>query len=206
MEEKPDTSAAKVLVLTHRAQAEMWSLDLVVEGHGPGPLAPGDVGHGLLMGQQHSPQPVGMARSSSSKYIPCHGRTGSWHGGSSQSEVSPCESLFPPGTPHLQPQASPSHHDQPTHHQYQSARCPRSLLASSSFLSPCESELFRDGSRGLDGGGFFAATLLNRKEAQTSEGKNSVDSLKELFILKSEARFIQYFEKYSPGHGGEHHP
>jgi hypothetical protein len=66
-EEKPHTSA-KLLVLTHGPQAEMWSLDLVVEEHGPGPLAPGDVEHGLLMGQ-HSPQPVGMARSSSSKYI-----------------------------------------------------------------------------------------------------------------------------------------
>eukprot|EP00090_Calanus_glacialis_P007849 TRINITY_DN16279_c0_g1_i2.p1 TRINITY_DN16279_c0_g1~~TRINITY_DN16279_c0_g1_i2.p1 ORF type:complete len:388 (-),score=164.66 TRINITY_DN16279_c0_g1_i2:87-1250(-) len=47
-EEEPDTSAAKLLVLTHGSQAEVWSLDLVVEEYGPGPLAPGDVEHGLL--------------------------------------------------------------------------------------------------------------------------------------------------------------
>ena len=29
-EEEPDTSAAKLLVLTHGSQAEVWSLDLVV--------------------------------------------------------------------------------------------------------------------------------------------------------------------------------
>ena len=82
-------------------------------------------------------------------------------------------------------------------------------------VADCVSELFLDGSRGLDGAGFFAATLLNRKETQTSKKKNSLDSLKELFILKSEARFIRYFEKKynldlqkdnTPGHGGEHHP
>jgi len=47
-EEDPDTSAARLLVLTHGSQAEVWSLDIVVEEHGPGPLAPGDVEHGLL--------------------------------------------------------------------------------------------------------------------------------------------------------------
>ena len=54
----------------------------------------------------------------------------------------------------------------------------------SMVVADCVSELFLDGSRGLDGAGFFAATLLNRKETQTSKGKNSLDSLKELFILK----------------------
>ena len=49
MEEEPDTSAGKLLVLTHGSQAEVWSLDLVVDEYGPGPLAPGDVEHGLLM-------------------------------------------------------------------------------------------------------------------------------------------------------------
>ena len=39
----------KLLVLTHGSQAEVWSLDLVVDEYGPGPLAPGDVEHGLLM-------------------------------------------------------------------------------------------------------------------------------------------------------------
>ena len=77
-EKEPDTSVAKLLVLIQ--VAEVWSLDLGVEEHEPGPLAPGDVEHGLLklrsrmlvemsrMGL-HLPQPLGMARSSSSKYI-----------------------------------------------------------------------------------------------------------------------------------------
>ena len=60
-------------------------------------------------------------------------------------------------------------------------------------LADCESELVRDGSRGLEGGAFFAATLLNRKEAQTSKGKHSMDALKDFYALKSDARFIQYF-------------
>ena len=38
-------------------------------------------------------------------------------------------------------------------------------------VADCKSELFRDGSRGLEGGAFFLATLLNRKEAQTSKGR-----------------------------------
>jgi len=46
--EDPDTSAARLLVLTHGPKAEVWSLDIVVEEHGPGPLSPGDVEHGLL--------------------------------------------------------------------------------------------------------------------------------------------------------------
>ena len=33
-------------------------------------------------------------------------------------------------------------------------------------VADCESELFRDSSRGLDGGAFFLATLLNRKDAK----------------------------------------
>ena len=76
-EEELDTSAAKLLVLTLGSKAEVCSLDL-------GPLLLGMWGMvcsgyrmlvemswmlpSLLMGQ-HSPQPVGMARSSSSKYI-----------------------------------------------------------------------------------------------------------------------------------------
>ena len=71
-EKEPDTSVAKLLVLIQ--VAEVWSLDLGVEEHEPGPLAPGDVEHGLLklrsrmlvemsrMGL-HLPQPLGMARS-----------------------------------------------------------------------------------------------------------------------------------------------
>jgi len=47
-EEEQDKSAARLLVVTHGSEAEIWSLDLVVEEHGPGPLAPGDVEHGML--------------------------------------------------------------------------------------------------------------------------------------------------------------
>jgi WD40 repeat protein len=47
-EEEPDNGTAKLLVLTHGSQADVWSMDLVVEVYGPGPLAPGDVKHGLL--------------------------------------------------------------------------------------------------------------------------------------------------------------
>ena len=76
-EEELDTSAAKLLVLTLGSKAEVCSLDL-------GPLLLGMWGMvcsgyrmlvemswklpSLLMGQ-HSPQPVGMTRSSFSKYI-----------------------------------------------------------------------------------------------------------------------------------------
>ena len=60
-------------------------------------------------------------------------------------------------------------------------------------MADCESELFREDSRGLNGGAFFLATLLNRKEAKSSKGKNNIDSLKDFYLLKSDARFIQYF-------------
>ena len=60
-------------------------------------------------------------------------------------------------------------------------------------VADCESELFRDGSRGLEGGAFFLATLLNRKEAQTSKGKNAMDSLKDFYHIKADARFCQFF-------------
>ena len=63
----------------------------------------------------------------------------------------------------------------------------------SMVVADCESELFRDNSRGLEGGAFFATTLLNRKEARTAKGKNAIDSFKDIFMLKSDARFIQYF-------------
>ena len=60
-------------------------------------------------------------------------------------------------------------------------------------VADCESVLFRDESRGLEGGAFFTATLLNRKETLTAKGKNAMDEFKDLYLLKSEARFIQYF-------------
>ena len=63
----------------------------------------------------------------------------------------------------------------------------------SMVVADCESELFRDGSRGLHGGAFFVATLLNRKEAKTARGKDNIDSLKDLILLKVDARFCHYY-------------
>ena len=48
-------------------------------------------------------------------------------------------------------------------------------------------------SRGLAGGAFFMATLLNRKEAKTARGKDDIDSLKDFILLKGDVRFCQYF-------------
>ena len=48
-EEGTDTSAARLLVLTHGSRAEVWNLDLCVEAHGSGPLAPEDVTQGFLL-------------------------------------------------------------------------------------------------------------------------------------------------------------
>jgi hypothetical protein len=60
-------------------------------------------------------------------------------------------------------------------------------------LADVENELFRDGSRGLEGGSFFLTTLLNRKDARMKRGKDAIDSLEEFFLLKSDARFCHYF-------------
>ena len=53
-------------------------------------------------------------------------------------------------------------------------------------LADIEHELFRDGSRGLEGGAYFAATLLNREEARTKKGKEAIDAIEEFFLLKSD--------------------
>ena len=60
-------------------------------------------------------------------------------------------------------------------------------------VADCASELFRDSSRGLEGGAFFVATLLNRKDAKTKKGKDAIDALKDFLLLKADARFCQYF-------------
>ena len=60
-------------------------------------------------------------------------------------------------------------------------------------VADCNNELFRDCSRGLDGGAFFLATLLNRKDAKTKKGKDAIDALKDFITLKADARFCQYF-------------
>ena len=63
----------------------------------------------------------------------------------------------------------------------------------SMVMADCESELFRDCSRGLEGGAYFVATLLNRKDAKQKKGKDAIDSLKDFITLKADARFCQFF-------------
>ena len=63
----------------------------------------------------------------------------------------------------------------------------------SMVLADCESELFRDNTRGLEGGSFFVATLLNRREAKTQKGKDSIDAIKDFILLKADARFCHFF-------------
>ena len=43
-----DLSGERMLILSHGCQAEVWSLDKVLEEHGPGPLTPADVTAGLM--------------------------------------------------------------------------------------------------------------------------------------------------------------
>ena len=59
-------------------------------------------------------------------------------------------------------------------------------------LADCQNEMFRNGSRGLEGGSFFVSTLLNRKDARTQKGKDAVDAFEEFFLLKADARFCHY--------------
>ena len=60
-------------------------------------------------------------------------------------------------------------------------------------IADVESELFRDNTRGLDGGAFSVATLLNRKKARLARGKDDIDSLKDFINIKADARFSHYF-------------
>ena len=46
-DENYDTSAATLQLLAHCPKAKIWSLNIVVEEHVPGPLTPGDVEHTL---------------------------------------------------------------------------------------------------------------------------------------------------------------
>ena len=63
----------------------------------------------------------------------------------------------------------------------------------SMVLADCESELFRDCSRGLEGGSYFVATILNRREAKTQKGKDAIDPIKDYILLKADARFCHFF-------------
>ena len=60
-------------------------------------------------------------------------------------------------------------------------------------IADVESELFRDCSRGIEGGAFMTATLLNRKKAKTCKGKENIDALKDFINIKAEAMFNPYF-------------
>ena len=65
-------------------------------------------------------------------------------------------------------------------------------------IADIESELFRDCSRGLNGGAFSTATMLNRKRAKLSKGKDDIDALKDFISIKAEAFFDLYFlSKYN---------
>ena len=62
----------------------------------------------------------------------------------------------------------------------------------------CESKLFRDDSRGLEGGSFHVATLLNRTKAKSGKGKECIDEIKDYIHLKTKVRFAHYFlHKYA---------
>ena len=63
----------------------------------------------------------------------------------------------------------------------------------SMVVADCENEMFRDTSKGLEGGSFFVATILNRKEAKTGKGKNSIDALHDFILLKADVRFCHYY-------------
>ena len=60
-------------------------------------------------------------------------------------------------------------------------------------VADCITELFRDVSRGIEGGYHFIATMLQRHEAKSSKGKDAVDDLEDFMILNADARFCQFF-------------
>ena len=62
-------------------------------------------------------------------------------------------------------------------------------------MADCENQLIRDTSRGLDGGSFYCASLLNRKDAKMRKGKEAIEELNDFFILKSHARFCHLLIK-----------
>ena len=60
-------------------------------------------------------------------------------------------------------------------------------------MADSESQLFREKSRGLSGGSFLLATLLNRQDVKTKKGKDAIDSFKDFFLLKADGTFNNYF-------------
>lgn len=57
----------------------------------------------------------------------------------------------------------------------------------------CANVLLREKSRGSDGGVFFEASMLKRKEAKHAKAKDAIDELKDFMFLKGEVRFCHYF-------------
>ena len=60
-------------------------------------------------------------------------------------------------------------------------------------LADCESQLFREKSRGLSGGSYLLATLLNRKDAKNRKGKEAVEALGDFYKLKTDTTFNNFF-------------
>lgn len=60
-------------------------------------------------------------------------------------------------------------------------------------LADAESEITRENSRGLPGGSFLLATILNRKDARMKKGKEAIEAFKDFFELKSDAMFCTFF-------------
>ena len=63
-------------------------------------------------------------------------------------------------------------------------------------LADCENKLFRESSRGLEGGSFYCASVLNRKDAKLKRGKDAIEEMKEYYLLKAEATFCHLFIDY----------
>ena len=62
-------------------------------------------------------------------------------------------------------------------------------------VADCESTLFRDTSKGLEGGAYFEATLVHRKEAKSGKGKNSIDALKDMILLKADVKMLPLYHQ-----------
>ena len=62
-------------------------------------------------------------------------------------------------------------------------------------VADCENALLRDTSRGLEGGLFYSATLLGRKEVKSKKGKDAINEYEEFFLLKADATFCNLFVK-----------
>jgi hypothetical protein len=74
-------------------------------------------------------------------------------------------------------------------------------------LADCESQLFREKSRGLPGGSFLLATILNRKDAKSKKGKEAVEAFKEFLLLKADATFNNFFmHKFELNHQVDNTP